>query len=114
MSIAHGEKYVFKGGGSEDRLWGRRNLGVRPPLSPASQSRSGQKEWKETLHSLPVASSGRTEYANPFRPKSKQRIFDSAVALFTEKVFYSESLLVSAYNKISPLVEIPSQPGQGV
>ena len=46
--------------------------------------------------------------------KIKPRIFDSAVALFTEKVFYSESLLVSALNKIPSLVEIPSQPGRGV
>ena len=54
------------------------------------------------------------EYANPFGPKSKQRIFDSAVALFAECVFYSESLLVSVLIKIPSLVEIPSQPGRGV
>ena len=49
------------------------------------------------------------KYANPFGPKSKQRIFDSAVALFAECVFYFESLLVSALIKIHTLVEIPSR-----
>ena len=44
---------------------------------------------------------------------NENRIFDSAVALFTEKVFYSEGLLVSVLNKIPSLVEIPSQPGRG-
>ena len=48
------------------------------------------------------------------RPKSKQKIFDSAVVLFKEKAFYSKSLLVSALNKIASLVEIPSQLGRGV
>ena len=48
------------------------------------------------------------------RPQTKiKRIIDSTVALITEKVFYSESLLVSALIKIPSLVEIPSWPGQG-
>ena len=41
--------------------------------------------------------------------KIKPRIFDSAVALFAECVFYFESLLVSALIKIHTLVEIPSR-----
>ena len=48
----------------------------------------------------------------PVRPKSKRRNFDSAVALFTEWLFYSESLLVSALIKITILVENPSRPGR--
>ena len=55
---------------------------------------------------------GAIQYANPFGPKSKQKIFDSAVALFAECVFYSESLLVSALIKIHTLVEIPSRSGR--
>ena len=55
-----------------------------------------------------------SQQAQHLRPKSKQSTFDSAVALFTEKVFYSGSLLVSSLNKIPSLVEIPSQPGKGV
>ena len=54
------------------------------------------------------------QWAKHLRPKLKQRIFYSAVALFTEKVFYSESLLVSALNEIHSLVEIPSQLGRDV
>ena len=46
----------------------------------------------------------------PVGPKLKQRSFDSAVALFTEWLFYSESLLVSALIKITILVQIPSRP----
>ena len=48
----------------------------------------------------------------PARPKSKRRNFDSAVALFTERLFYSESLLVSALIKITFLVENPSRHGR--
>ena len=51
-------------------------------------------------------------YGVPAGPKSKPKIFDSAVALFTERLFYSESLLVSALIKITFLVENPSRPGR--
>ena len=40
----------------------------------------------------------------------QNRIFDSAVALFTKDVFYSVSLLVSALIKIHSRVEIPHWP----
>ena len=71
---------------------------------------------KPTRLHLPICETkvGWSQWAKHLRPKLKQRIFDSAVALFTEKVFYSESLLVSALNKIPSLVEIPNQPGRGV
>ena len=51
-----------------------------------------------------------SQYGVPVGPKSKPKIFDSAVALFTERLFYSESLLVSALIKITFLVENPSRP----
>ena len=53
-----------------------------------------------------------SQYGVPVGPKSKPKIFDSAVALFTERLFYSESLLVSALIKITFLLENPSRPGR--
>ena len=72
--------------------------------------RSGRMEAFQQLNSACI----QAEWAKHLRPKSKQRIFYSAVALFTEKVFNSESLLVTALIKIPSLVENPSQPGRGV